>query len=80
MVKKKPKSYSGEHTPRFTELCKLHAIEPLIVTATSQECTLSDYDLLIFWLRDSKMAVIRYIMTQSLHNIISTNIQQSELL
>jgi len=46
MVKKKPKSYSGEHTPSFAELCKLHAIEPLIVMATSQECTLSDYEFI----------------------------------
>jgi len=37
---------SGEHTPSFTELCKLHAIEPLIVTATSQECTLCDYEFI----------------------------------
>jgi len=40
--RKKSRSYSGEHTPSFTELCKPHAIESLIVTATPQECMLSD--------------------------------------
>jgi len=43
---KKPKSYSGEHTPSFTELCKPRATDSLIVPATPQECTLSDYEFI----------------------------------
>jgi len=46
LIKKKLKSYSGEHTPIFTELCKPHATKFLIVTATSQECMLSDYEFI----------------------------------
>ena len=57
MAKKKPKSYSSEHTPSFTELCKPHAIESLIVTAMSQVCTISDYEFIyLTWSHDSKMA------------------------
>jgi len=56
--KKKPKCYSGEHTPSFTELCKPHAIDSLIVMATPQECTLSDYEFIyLTWSCDLKVAV-----------------------
>ena len=46
LAKTKPKSHSGEHTLSFTELCKPHAIDSLIVTATPQECALSDYEFI----------------------------------
>ena len=46
MLKKELKSYSSKYRSSFAELCKPRAIDGLIVTATPQECTLSDYEFI----------------------------------
>ena len=46
MLKKELKSYSSKYRSSFAELCKPRAIDGLIVTATPQECTFSDYEFI----------------------------------